>query len=172
MHNGRKFVPVFVTENMVGHKLGEFAPTRTFHGHSGDRKAASGGGGGARRRSTRRSAGGSPAAAGAKKSHGTRDFADAFRESPRKVRVVADMIRGQRSSDAMSILRMQQRKAADACSSKVLGSAIANATENEKADVDKLVVTKVFIDGGPVHEALDAALDGPRQPDQRAARPT
>jgi small subunit ribosomal protein S19 len=45
VHNGRKFLPVFVTENMVGHKLGEFAPTRTFHGHSGDRKAASGGGG-------------------------------------------------------------------------------------------------------------------------------
>ena len=40
VHNGRKFIPVFVTENMVGHKLGEFAPTRTFHGHSGDRKAA------------------------------------------------------------------------------------------------------------------------------------
>lgn len=39
VHNGRKFVPVFVTENMVGHKLGEFAPTRTFKGHSGDRKA-------------------------------------------------------------------------------------------------------------------------------------
>ena len=46
VHNGRKFVPVFATENMVGHKLGEFAPTRTFHGHSGDRKAAAGGGGG------------------------------------------------------------------------------------------------------------------------------
>ena len=40
VHNGRKFVPVFTTENMVGHKLGEFAPTRTFHGHSGERKAA------------------------------------------------------------------------------------------------------------------------------------
>jgi small subunit ribosomal protein S19 len=40
VHNGKKFVPVFVTENMVGHKLGEFSPTRTFHGHSGDRKAA------------------------------------------------------------------------------------------------------------------------------------
>jgi small subunit ribosomal protein S19 len=40
VHNGRKFVPVFVTENMVGHKLGEFAPTRTFHGHAADRKAA------------------------------------------------------------------------------------------------------------------------------------
>jgi small subunit ribosomal protein S19 len=40
VHQGKKFVPVFVTENMVGHKMGEFAPTRTFHGHSGDRKAA------------------------------------------------------------------------------------------------------------------------------------
>jgi len=38
VHNGKKFVPVFVTEEMVGHKLGEFSPTRTFHGHSGDRK--------------------------------------------------------------------------------------------------------------------------------------
>jgi len=39
VHNGQKFIPVFVTENMVGHKLGEFAPTRTFHGHAADRKA-------------------------------------------------------------------------------------------------------------------------------------
>jgi len=38
VHNGRKFIPVFVTENMVGHKLGEFSPTRTFHAHSGDRR--------------------------------------------------------------------------------------------------------------------------------------
>jgi small subunit ribosomal protein S19 len=38
VHNGRKFIPVFITENMVGHKLGEFAPTRTFFMHSGDRK--------------------------------------------------------------------------------------------------------------------------------------
>jgi len=38
VHNGRKFIPVFVTENMVGHKLGEFAPTRSFRGHSGIRK--------------------------------------------------------------------------------------------------------------------------------------
>jgi small subunit ribosomal protein S19 len=42
VHNGRKFVPVFVTENMVGHKLGEFAPTRTFHGHAGDKKGKGG----------------------------------------------------------------------------------------------------------------------------------
>jgi len=38
VHNGHKFVPVYCTENMVGHKLGEFSPTRTFHGHAGDRK--------------------------------------------------------------------------------------------------------------------------------------
>jgi small subunit ribosomal protein S19 len=38
VHNGKKFIPVFVTENMVGHKLGEFAPTRTFFSHAGDKK--------------------------------------------------------------------------------------------------------------------------------------
>ncbi len=38
VHNGRKFIPVYVTENMVGHKLGEFSPTRTFRGHSGGDK--------------------------------------------------------------------------------------------------------------------------------------
>ena len=38
VHNGKKFIPVFITEDMVGYKLGEFAPTRTFHSHSGDRK--------------------------------------------------------------------------------------------------------------------------------------
>jgi small subunit ribosomal protein S19 len=38
VHNGKTFVPVYVTENMVGHKLGEFAPTRTYRGHSGNRK--------------------------------------------------------------------------------------------------------------------------------------
>ena len=47
VHNGRKFIPVFVTENMVGHKLGEFSPTRTFHGHTGDKKAKPAGAGAA-----------------------------------------------------------------------------------------------------------------------------
>ncbi len=49
VHNGKKFIPVYITENMVGHKLGEFSPTRTFNGHSGDKKTdkpAAGGGGG------------------------------------------------------------------------------------------------------------------------------
>ena len=39
VYNGHKFLPVLVTENMIGHKLGEFAPTRTFHGHAADKKA-------------------------------------------------------------------------------------------------------------------------------------
>jgi small subunit ribosomal protein S19 len=39
VHNGKRFIPVFITENMVGHKLGEFAPTRIFHSHAGDRKS-------------------------------------------------------------------------------------------------------------------------------------
>ncbi len=38
VHNGNKFIPVYVTENMVGHKLGEFSPTRTYRGHSGNRR--------------------------------------------------------------------------------------------------------------------------------------
>jgi small subunit ribosomal protein S19 len=38
VHNGKQFIPVYVTENMVGHRLGEFAPTRTFRGHAGDKK--------------------------------------------------------------------------------------------------------------------------------------
>ena len=39
VHNGKKFIPVFITENMVGHKLGEFSPTRTFYSHAGDKKS-------------------------------------------------------------------------------------------------------------------------------------
>jgi small subunit ribosomal protein S19 len=42
VYNGRKFLPVYVTENMVGHKLGEFSPTRTYYGHGADKKARRG----------------------------------------------------------------------------------------------------------------------------------
>ena len=55
VHNGKKFIPVYITENMVGHKLGEFSPTRTFYSHAGDRRGqaketVSGGGGAQGRR--------------------------------------------------------------------------------------------------------------------------
>src|SRR3954453_22629821 len=82
-----------------------------------------------------------------------------FRESPRKVRMVADMIRGRAVDDAMAILRLQQRKAARMLF-KVLGSAIANATENEKADPDKLVVKNAQIDGGPAEQRWMARSKG------------
>jgi small subunit ribosomal protein S19 len=59
IHQGKKFMPLYVSENMVGHKLGEFAPTRTFTGHSGDRKVAAPGAAGAP------AAGGAPAPGGA-----------------------------------------------------------------------------------------------------------
>jgi small subunit ribosomal protein S19 len=43
VHNGKKFFPIFISEEMVGHKLGDFSPTRTFHSHAGDRKTRIGG---------------------------------------------------------------------------------------------------------------------------------
>ena len=77
------------------------------------------------------------------------------------------MIRGRAVEDAMSILRMQQRKAATHAVARSSARRSPTPTENEKADVDKLFVSKVFVDGGPIAEALDAALDGPRQPHQQ-----
>ena len=66
VHNGRKFIPVFVTENMVGHKLGEFAPTRTFQGHGGKKAAEAGAAVAARRRKPVAAPGAAPAAAAPK----------------------------------------------------------------------------------------------------------
>ena len=80
-----------------------------------------------------------------------RAFLRSFRESPRRVRMVAGMIRGRSVADALAILGVQQRKAAKMLG-KVLRSAVANATENESADADRLVVTRVDIDGGPVQK--------------------
>jgi large subunit ribosomal protein L22 len=74
-----------------------------------------------------------------------------FRQAPRKVRMVADMIRGRNVAEALSILDLQPRKAAKMLS-KVLSSAVANATTNDKADADALVVIKVSIDPGPTEK--------------------
>jgi small subunit ribosomal protein S19 len=67
VHNGRKFLPVFVTENMVAHKLGEFSPTRVFVSHSGDRKAAAGGSSGGSAPGAAPAAAAAPAASAGKK---------------------------------------------------------------------------------------------------------
>jgi large subunit ribosomal protein L22 len=74
-----------------------------------------------------------------------------FRESPRRIRMVAEMIRGKKVADALAILRFQTRKAA-VMLTKVLNSAVANASENDKLDADTLVVSKVAVDCGPTQK--------------------
>jgi large subunit ribosomal protein L22 len=71
------------------------------------------------------------------------------RMSPRKARIVANMIRGKDIDEAMAILRLQQRKAAKVMR-KLLVSAIANAHTNHQLEVDNLVVKTVLVDGGPI----------------------
>ena len=97
VHNGSQHVPVLVTENMVGHKLGEFAPTRTFKAHSGDRKVEA-----------------APSSGGAE--------SDAMqvtsklryaRISPQKCRLVADVVRGKPVGNASRTLKFMPKKGAD-----------------------------------------------------------
>ena len=134
VHNGKKFIPVFVTENMVGHKLGEFSPTRTFFSHSGDRKTK------VKTPPPRsRPEGGRMEA---------RAIAKYLRISPRKARLNADLIRGRgwrRPSISSPIL---PRPAPD-CVSKVVQSALANARQDKSIDVDTLFVKTIFVNQGP-----------------------
>ena len=103
VHNGKKFMKVYVTEDMVGHKLGEFAPTRTFKGHSGGKAQASGGRGGSRPADRKRKG----RRWNIKASH---RFADM---SARKIRPFADLIRGQtRRRGAASLLRFLPNRSA------------------------------------------------------------
>ena len=123
VHNGNKFIPVYVTENMVGHKLGEFAPTRTFRGA---RKKIS-----AEKR---------------KEALKTMYFAKLQNvpTSPRKMRLVADMIRGMEVNKALGVLKFSTKEAA-ARLEKLLRSAIANwEQKNErKAESGELFITKI-----------------------------
>ncbi len=116
VHNGKDHVPVFVTENMVGHRLGEFALTRTFRAHSGDRKLK-------------------------KRKQMIEAIAKHKRAriSAQKGRLVANQIRGLPVAKALDILNFSTKRAA-VLVKKVLQSAIANAEHNFAADVDNLVV--------------------------------
>ena len=115
VHNGRKFIPVYVTENMVGHKLGEFAPTRLFKGHTtkADKAATRRR---RRRRRPRRVRNGIEA-------HATAKY---IRTSAQKAGLVLDMIRGRDVNHALATLRFA-RKGVARDIEKVLRSAIANA---------------------------------------------
>ncbi len=94
VHNGKKFIPVYVTENMVGHKLGEFSPTRTFKGHAA--KATE---------KVRRSR-----LDGERNSEGSEKAEARYvRVSPQKARLVIDSIRGQQAGEAIDILKAHQQ---------------------------------------------------------------
>ena len=103
VHNGKKFIPVYVTENMVGHKLGEFSPTRTFKGHCGEGGDGEGGqaGLGERRQAM-------------ESTWKSRAEARYIRVSPQKARLVVDLIRGQQGRrGAQHPARHQQAHRAD-----------------------------------------------------------
>ena len=100
VHDGRKHVPVFVSESMVGHKLGEFAPTRTFRAHSGSEE----GGALMAARPARR-------ARAAAEASIVQAKARYVRISARKARVVADQIRGKGYEDAEALLSFSPRGA-------------------------------------------------------------
>ena len=165
IHNGRQHIPVLVSENMVGHKLGEFAPTRAFKGHSGDRKVAATAGAPAQ---------GAPARWRCwrrwRQARWRREVRGACsmqvvarlrfaRISPQKCRLVADQIRGQTVSSALRILAFSRKKAARMMH-KVLESAIANAEHNHGADIDELKVSNIQVDGAPFFARYAARAKG------------
>ena len=159
VHNGRKFIPVYVTENMVGHKLGEFAPTRQFKGHTTKSDKARLGW---RRR---RAQGGCVMAVQA---HATAKY---IRTSAQKAGLVLDLIRGRDVNAALATLRFA-RKGVARDIEKVLRSAIANASQKEGfgGDVERLFVDRVLREPGAVAEADPPCPDGPRVPRREAHR--
>ena len=158
VYNGQKHIPVLVTEEMVGHKFGEFAPTRTFYGHSSDRKA---------KRATGPAAPGAAAPAAAAPAAGStlrlertnmskkareralaeneaKAVARMLRVSPQKLNLVAQLIRGKKVASALADLEFSRKRIARDVR-KCLESAIANAENNHDLDVDDLVVAEAHV---------------------------
>jgi small subunit ribosomal protein S19 len=136
VHDGRKHVPVYVTESMVGHKLGEFAPTRTFRYHAGQERS------------------GRRWVPGVKTNErpGTRAVLRHYRMSASKVRQVLDLIRGEDITTAHEILSSTTREGARVVD-KVLHSAVSNAVETSRQagaalDPEELYVSACFADEG------------------------
>ena len=144
VHNGKQHIPVYVSENMVGHKLGEFAMTRTFKGHSSDRKVA------APRRRRRE---------GKETAMQTTATLRGVRLSAQKGRLVADQIRGLPVDKALDLLAFSPKKGARILK-KVLESAIANAEHNEGADIDELKVTTIYVDKATTLKRFTARAKG------------
>ena len=143
VHNGKAFIPVYVTENMVGHKLGEFAPTRTFRGHSGKKAAEK-------------------TVAPKKPLRETRAMevtriCAISQASPQKVRLVVDLIRGKRRRGGGDHPAHVPRRRRPEPLAKLLRSAVANAeNRDENVDVGRLYVKEAFVDGGPTLKRIRA----------------
>ena len=138
VHNGKQHVPVYVTDQMVGHKLGEFALTRTFKGHPADKKVAE------EVRITTME---------------TRAIVRGVRLSADKGRLVADLVRGKKVDQALNILKFTPKKAAGIIK-KVLESAIANAEHNDGADIDELKVKTIYVEQGATLKRFTARAKG------------
>ena len=159
VHDGRKHVPVYITESMVGHKLGEFSPSRTFKFHAGQEKSAKG-------RRVDHDVQAFPGTqalelerfvddwpklndgVAARRQVSTRATAKYLRGSASKARVVLDLIRGLDVRRADEVLQFTDRAAA-ADVRKVLASAVANAVHNDSQDVEELFVLACYADEGP-----------------------
>ncbi len=153
VHDGRKHVPVYVTESMVGHKLGEFAPTRTFRYHAGQERQ------------------GEALMPGPKTNEreGTRAVLRYVRVCPYKVREVIDAIRGKPVHEAADLLRFVERDAAIIVD-KLLHSAVANAANNDDLDPEELYVSACYVDEGPTAKRWRPRR-GPGHPDPEAFQP-
>ena len=134
IHNGKSFIPITISEEMVGHKLGEFAPTRTFKGHTpADKKAA--------------------ATAETKPITGDKNNGKIIpkkainknvRTSPRKLALVCNFIKGKKADIALRDLEFTRKKIAKDVS-KTVKSAISNAENNYQLDIDNLFVKEAFV---------------------------
>ena len=127
VYNGKEHLPVYVTEDMVGHKLGEFVPTRKYGGHGDNDKKAK--------------------REGVNVIMEVKSTAKTLRIPPRKARIVIDLIRGKDAAEAAAILKFTPNVAAEAVG-KVLKSAVANAVNNHDMDEEKLYVKACYANEG------------------------
>ena len=134
VHNGHKHIPVLVTEDMIGHKFGEFAPTRTFYGHAADRKA----------KRTKADVMGKQQRERALKDNEARAVTRLMRVSPQKLNLLAQLIRGKKVDRALADLTFSRKRIAKDVK-KTLQSAVANAENNHDLDVDSLVVAEAYV---------------------------
>ena len=154
VHDGRKHVPVFVSESMVGHKLGEFAPTRTFRGHSGARRALDGEDG-REAEPRRRWCARAPATCASRRA----------RRAWSPTRSAAC-----RCDEARTLLAFSTRGAARDIA-QLIDSAAANAEANHELVADDLRIADDPRRRGPDAEALARPRPRPRDPDRQANQP-